>query len=276
MQYSVTCPSCQHQLTVNPGWEGQQVNCPLCSGSFVMPSPSASFFRVAQETVNAIENRPNALAQIPSLQSPPQGRNELRSWWKVLGVAFACCVLFSNLFQLVFQQGRPDAKTSAVKPLVPAPPMSSASEIFKATGSEALKLAEKHVVGTWIYSGTDYRISVPVGFQTFERFRWIKWVINEDGTALQYMVSPDSDGWGEPTESRWSVGTGKYADTGERFYHLIFNPGDKIAMDIDQLEGRRIVIKSDGTLLYRYYGKDPNDTSHIVIMTKGDLFPFSK
>jgi hypothetical protein len=89
MQYIITCPSCQQQLTVNPGWEGQQVNCPLCSAPFVMPSPPpvAVAVPVSMPVVERIEPAPK-----PILWNPTAAAN----WSLFFGPVFGTALHYVN------------------------------------------------------------------------------------------------------------------------------------------------------------------------------------
>lgn len=42
MNRTIQCPSCAQNLEVEPAWAGQQVDCPLCATSFVVPTPKRS------------------------------------------------------------------------------------------------------------------------------------------------------------------------------------------------------------------------------------------
>lgn len=364
MQYTITCPSCLQQHTVNPGWEGQSVNCPMCQKPFVMPSPP--FVQATPVAQHA--PLPPKTPKLPSLWNPTAAGNwsilfgplfgtsiHFLNWkaigdqkmlsaavnWLVVALgltvwaigsmifdpasndATGCLILF--LFIWYFLGGRKQINyvqeklsgrynrrswrtpiaaclligyllaqaisITSTLPRTAAPNKSTdipintmknlassgeetihAADIFKASGDESLRLAEKYVIGTWTYSGTNYRFSEQVGFTTYDRYLWIKWVIKEDGTVLQYKIQPDADNWGEPTESRWSISTGKFSDTGTRFYRLFLEPAD----DRELVTVRRIYIQPDGTLLYNYNERQPSDKQNIVFMTKGDSFPFSK
>jgi hypothetical protein len=89
MQYIITCPSCQQQLTVNPGWEGQQVNCPLCSAPFVMPSPPpvAVAVPISMPVVERIEPAPK-----PILWNPTAAAN----WSLFFGPVFGTALHYVN------------------------------------------------------------------------------------------------------------------------------------------------------------------------------------
>lgn len=236
-----------------------------------MPGPQGAF--VSPEPLKATNSAPLSNNGLSNAHQDP---NRRQYWLHLLGAAFGCFVLVYNLLPFVSRPQKANENQRPVPALAQKAPQPSASDIFNASGDDAQKLAEKFIVGTWTYSGTNYYFEEQVGYTTQKRFCWIKWVINEDGTALRYLVTPDSDNWGNPSKARWQIGTGKYSDTGKRFYQLYFDPADDKELVMDLLKERKVFIQPNGTLLYQYDGRKPNNMSHIVTMTKGDEFPFSK
>lgn len=131
--------------------------------------------------------------------------------------------------------------------LSPAP---SADSIYGSHGQAALDAARTFMLGTWTYTGTKYQIT--------DGSIWIKWVINPDGTILDYTAHASDDNWGKPEKGKWHVITGKYSDSGERYYGLQIND------DVTEA-----TIGRDGEVQYRL----PDCT---LTMERGDKRPFSK
>lgn len=340
MQYTVKCPSCYQQLTVNPGWEGQNVNCPLCSGPFVMPSSSNSFIRPELEPVKTASNCATATASAPSLWNPNaaanwsvlfspvfgtalhylnwrslgdekkatvalnwlyvaagveiwvlwnvftgintdapfltnlvflvswyffsakvqinhvrdslNGRFERRSWLNPLGTASACVFL---LFQAATYV-TPGTFTGFETP-----------RMYALSGDEALKEARNFMIGTWTYTGPDFNLKnlIPQNSANGPGVNiWMKWVVNEDGTVVKYKAPASSDAWGLGKKASWEVKTGKFVNTGLRYYQFCSENTDKI----DELSN--VVITRDGKLEYRL------ENNFAITMERGDKFPFSK
>ncbi len=136
------------------------------------------------------------------------------------------------------------------------PGWASADQIFEKSGDEALEEARKFMVGTWNFSE-------PVGTAA-KGWHWYKFVVNADGTLLFYMVTPAADDWGKAESLKWEMGTGKFGNTGERYYVLTIVNTD---------EGYRplqVFISRDGPVALSYSAKAP------LPLSKGDAFPFSK
>ena len=106
------------------------------------------------------------------------------------------------------------------------------------------------VVGTWTHTGQDYRV---MGAVVWERI-----VIRADGTMEDSFGDPLKDRWDPPETKTWEAYSGKYADTGERYFGI-------------RVSGWAwpVVIASDGSLIMT--NADGN-----VKFTRGDAFPFSK
>ena len=66
--YSVKCPHCQRELTVQTEWANMQTACPICQKSFIIPPPSAE--AVPQATV-ANSNPPYRRSNPPPRSNPP-------------------------------------------------------------------------------------------------------------------------------------------------------------------------------------------------------------
>ena len=70
--YSVKCPHCQRELTVQTEWANMQTACPICQKSFIIPPPSAE--AVPQATV-ANSNPPYRRSNPPYRRSNPPPRS---------------------------------------------------------------------------------------------------------------------------------------------------------------------------------------------------------
>lgn len=101
---------------------------------------------------------------------------------------------------------------------------------------------------------------------------WKKYVINADGTYIQYYAMASSDNWGEPFESgTWVARTDKYSNSGERFFSLELN--DKPSLQRFQGRGLQYAIFLSSTKL-QYRGTAEANVA--IGLEKGDKFPFSK
>lgn len=85
---------------------------------------------------------------------------------------------------------------------------------------------------------------------------WIKYIINAGGTYTEYYARASSDNWGEPIESgSWVARTGKYSDSGTRFFYLELN--DKPSEQ--RFQGRGLetaILLSSTNLQWRAKGGD--------------------
>ena len=121
----------------------------------------------------------------------------------------------------------PQAQASPVKvaevKTVHRAPKAPAANLSK---EEAMAAARKFMVGTWTCTGT----KLTIGSSTM----WIKWVIKEDGTMEDYAAEAAGDDWGVPKIHQWDIKTGKYTDTGERYYAFHIQ-GDESCSESDAI-----------------------------------------
>jgi hypothetical protein len=108
-------------------------------------------------------------------------------------------------------------------------------------------------------------------------------VIKEDGTIYEYLAHATDDNWGTPLTHRWEIQTHKYTDTGERYYafhgkgdtnlqaHAEFTPADFFHEQGCLYNIDRVAIICDGPSVQYHVTKGP-----VIIMERGDKFPFSK
>lgn len=113
--------------------------------------------------------------------------------------------------------------------------------------------ALEQMLGIWTY--TD-----PIDPQANKfPFQWVKWEIKPNKTVVVYNAHPIDNDWGAGKECSYKIETGKYSDTGERWYGI--RPCGYSDIGV-YLEGK-IVLRSNG---YETGG----------LMYKGDKFPFKK
>jgi len=129
-----------------------------------------------------------------------------------------------------------------------------------------LDQAKKFVVGVWTYPGQ------AMHDDTFGMTFWEKWVIKSDGTLDYYRVVATSDDWGTPEKETYDVITGKYSDTGERYYGVV-----PISTDSDGKPLRLFtaVIGDDGSLTESLPAVMGNP-AFTLRFVRGDINPFSK
>lgn len=120
-----------------------------------------------------------------------------------------------------------------------------AQAIYASDGDAALSQVKDFAVGTWTST-------VPGDF-------WFRIVVDTNGAITWQMVPPSASDWEDPTIGKIVPVTGKYGDTGERWYGFKM---DDVPMTL--------VIRKDGTLSYFDVGHENLTLSH------HDASPFSK
>ena len=121
-----------------------------------------------------------------------------------------------------------------------------AEKIYSQSGDAAIEEARKFMVGTWTSA------------KTTQFFTWTKWVINADGTILDYTAAASADDWGTPKKYEWEIITDKYINTGKRFY----------AFHVKDWATKSIIL-NDGSVVQ-------NLPDEKIKMERGDRNPFSK
>ncbi|MCB6182333.1 hypothetical protein LIN78_02025 [Leeia sp. TBRC 13508] len=120
---------------------------------------------------------------------------------------------------------------------------------------ETVEQAQEAISGTWTY--TD-----PININDSNQFpeQWVKYVIDPNGSMQVFYASPSDSSWGHPQTCPYKVTTGKYSDTGERWF------------------GIRSVCDSVISVLYKKGNLVLHHLSYEMVgkMEKGDKFPFSK
>lgn len=111
--------------------------------------------------------------------------------------------------------------------------------------------AQKFLIGTWTYTE-------PLNQENYI-VQWEKWVIRPGGMVDIYSARPSDDDWGQPRQQPYEMITGKYNDTGKRFYGIRIK---------DQVV--RAIILDNDLLAFTISDSRP------VPMRRGDKNPFSK
>ncbi len=114
----------------------------------------------------------------------------------------------------------------------------------------ATEAAKKFMVGTWTYTGKEWNVA---GYSF-----WMKWEVFSDGTMNEHTVPASADSWEEPEKKNWEILTGKFADSGKRYYAF-------------HIKGQAVhsLILEDGNVYCRMPDGD-------LLMKRGDVSPFSK
>jgi hypothetical protein len=115
----------------------------------------------------------------------------------------------------------------------------------------SIESAKEKIIGIWTYTDP-----VDVNGQHFP-FWWEKLDIRNDGTLTIWTASPTDDNWGDGETRSYEAVTGKYSDTGKRWFGL------KIK------DTYHSIIYSNGYLVL-HSGQD------IALMQRGDKNPFSQ
>ncbi|MGA2623696.1 MAG: hypothetical protein ABSF91_07580 [Bacteroidota bacterium] len=103
--------------------------------------------------------------------------------------------------------------------------------------------ARKASIGTWTYTESNAENV------------WWKLVIKSDGTFEKYLALPSDDNWGTPETGTWEITTGKFPDTGHRYYAV-------------HLQHSIECVLYNSNMMTLGHGD--------AFLTKGDQFPFSK
>jgi len=128
-----------------------------------------------------------------------------------------------------------------------APAMLSAGEmggvVVGGSNISSIEDAQRYVIGVW--TDADHPADDA----------WTRWVVTPDGSIAMFEALATADNWGAPKTAYYQMATGKYDDTGKRFYAV-------------QLKNSyKAIITEDGRL------KMGQSNLYLV---KGERFPFSK
>ncbi len=130
-----------------------------------------------------------------------------------------------------------------------------------------------------------YAPGVWVAKMNFEGFGyWIKQVIKKDGTGEFYITRATDNNWGIPSPLNWAAQSGKYSDTGQRWYGLAitgvkfpesafheFGARGYLMDDLLKLSVVDFVVVMEDSTSY-----SPRSPSFEGTYKRGDIFPFSK
>lgn len=113
--------------------------------------------------------------------------------------------------------------------------------------------ARKALVGTWTYTEP-----INTSADVFP-FGWVKYEISSNGTLTAYNAQPTDNDWGKGVTCPSKIETGKFSDTGERWFG-IRECGNSVVATYQ--EGNLVLRLGS----YKTTGK----------MQRADAFPFSK
>lgn len=134
----------------------------------------------------------------------------------------------------------------------------------------SIEQAKKHAPGIWTYTGQD-----ALGMWTYTKAGpiWTKYVVEDNGFYRMYRAVPIADDWGEKPQKTgtWRATTGKYADTGQRYYAIEFKPSEK---GFGFSTHKAIFINSKKFMVLWFGMTSGSDVW--IYYEKGDKFPFSK
>lgn len=177
----------------------------------------------------------------------------------IVGTAGSLLFVGAGLVEIFRRRGKANAKLYAAAVF-----FSATAAVFVCMGVTELRRAPpdgsaiasddeatKFLAGTWTYTE-------PINSEIGYAYGWQKWVIREDGTADIYTALPTDDNWGNPSAVKYTVVTGKYGDTGKRYYGI-----QPVGSTL------KLVASSVGAELHDG-GLEP------ILMRRGDSTPFSK
>lgn len=124
--------------------------------------------------------------------------------------------------------------------------------LARAVSITSQEAARQAVVGIWTNSE-------PLNSMLQMMVAWNKFELREDGSADYYRAAPTDDDWGESEACGWEIISGKYTNTGKRYY------GIRVG-----LSKRTLLLVDSRTIEYRDV-----DGSLLTILHKGASFPFS-
>lgn len=131
--------------------------------------------------------------------------------------------------------------------------------------------AKKFLIGVWTHTGREATRTLPVFGKLVY---WLRLEFQEDGTVLFSNTRPIADEWERPTKAEYEVITGKYSDTGQRFFGAEWNGSLCGETDPDMQEFQVHITEND-LVLTRKWLLDPTDRWQ-TRLTRGNKNPFSK
>lgn len=241
--YKFNCPHCSQSLEAPQEILGGTTECPTCSGAIQLPEPESAPALTIKRPLNPVVDPP--IQRTFSQEHQTMMPSNQKTFRKALIIGGSCFLVFIILIkssQLISSLFGPAVLSND--------PRGGAERIYQLSGDAAISEARKLMVGTWTYTGSELK--------ALGRSLWLRWVINEDGTMDEYLAAASDDDWKQPTKCQWEIITGKYSDTGKRYYafHIKGN-------------ATQAIIGRNGDVIYGL-GDD------YLMMKKGDKFPFSK
>lgn len=189
------------------------------------------------------------------------GKSYPRKAWKqpivggMVGVV-ALGLILGNFHGFLDADSRRGAgKSSLLGSLLPGGSAPSISSVYEKSGEEAVEAAAHYVEDVWTFTEVDDSGSS----------HWFKFEIKSGGELVFYTAEAIDDDWGDPNPLSWEIISGKFSDSGKRFYEV------KMRGNSHWLVGAmRILIERDGRLTLRI------DTDEPRTLKRGDAFPFSQ
>lgn len=129
------------------------------------------------------------------------------------------------------------------------------SSVYDASEEEAVEAARRYMEDIWTFTAID----------NHGNSQWFKFEIKQGGELLFYSAAAVDDDWGTAEHFTWDIKTGKFSDSGRRYYEV------KIGGEAHWLvSAMRILIERDGRVSLRVDTDEPRE------LKRGDSFPFSK
>jgi hypothetical protein len=131
-----------------------------------------------------------------------------------------------------------------------------------------LEQAKGAAIGTWTES-------IPLTVNEMNSFDlettkfWIKIIVRGDGSCSYFLANPADNNWGHSNKCKWKMDTGKYENTGERYFGIML----KVSSDEEWDDRSELIFDDANTLHNHAWG---NAVLWGRILTKGNRFPFSK
>jgi hypothetical protein len=188
---------------------------------------------------------------------------------------FRCLFLSSTSNGAVMYDAKPQNGAAPVLPRGNASEQLPKKPVYPPEVEVALKAAHEKLVGIWTYTGQQMKIPNPAGGVTYQ---WVKWVLRDDGTCDTYSSEPTQASWGEPHAGKYEVYSGKYTDTGERYYGLkidgvmIPEAAKSLVPFLSGLSKGNGILQKSGTLRYVTSISEWKDK---IFLKKGDVNPFT-
>jgi len=160
-------------------------------------------------------------------------------------------------------------------------PFKHKSKKYKTLPVTTIEDAEKYAIGVWTF--TEPIIDDSPLFGVWRGVLWHRFDFKEGGVGEYQRALPTDDDWGAIEKIKWKIATGKYVDTGKRYFKIVvvpavprtppqaglFSQADHLLNFINYLifvNSRSMYFREDSVAAF---GK-------LTFFTKRDVFPFSK